>query len=198
MSIAWSDIEASGSFMRATNEDVFNSYVSGTTTSGTAVVSSVDTENYIAAMVTNSIAFAADTAILSIDSATQLTMSANSSLTADRVEFEIEVRTDANLAALYKTEAKEIMYIDIVSAYSNDPDQSDLVDDISDTNEDYLEMTLAYLQLAMYYRSNPDAEGSTNWTREQRYTKLYNNAKDNFRTLKTSTSGAITTGRIII
>jgi len=194
----WSTIAASGSFMRDTNRDVFDSDVYGNTTSGSAVVSDVDTQNYVAGMVIDSVAFAADSEILTIDSATQFTIDSNATLTAERVLFNIEVMTDTQLSEMYKTTSKQIMYLDIVAAYSNDPDQSDLVDSIADTNEDRLNITLAYLQLLKYYQAFPGEEGSTNWEREQRYGKLYNDAKSGFRTLKTSTTRTIYTGRRII
>lgn len=109
--------------------------------------------------------------------------------------------TDAELIALEKTYAKEILERDLIWACNIDQEDTDDIDDIADLNEDELEEALAYLQLHLIFLNRDNGEGSASRYRAELYGKRYEEYKKRFWKIMRrnegdsySTSGAIEIG----
>ena len=198
MSTSWSDIEASGSLMRSTNEDVFSTTYDATLTSGSAVITMDNTVGIIAGHVVHGTGVVAGSVVLSIIENTSITIDNNVTDTGTYITITVDTTTDAQLAAKYKTEAKTYMYQDLWQAYSNNPDVATFIDDIADVNEASLEITLGYKQLAMYYTYNDDESGSINNNRKKEYQRLYQANADKFAGLKRTSSPTVYSGGKLI
>lgn len=198
MTVAWSDIEANPEIMRDTNEKVFNSNYSGDLTSGSDVIVMQYTAGLTVGDLLNGVGIVADSVIVAITENVSIEIDNNVTATDENVTVKVKTYSDADLIALYKTTAKTIMYQDIWKAFDNEPDATDLVNDLANNNEEPLNLTLAFLQLALFYQANDDKEDSMNRTKKEYYERLYDNDKNSFNILKRSSSGTIQTGRIII
>jgi hypothetical protein len=187
MTIAWSDIEADGSLMRPMNEDIFNTTYDATLTSGSAVIAMDSTVGIEVGHIVNGTGIVDNSVVQSVIENTSITIDNNVTDTGTDISVVIQTYSDADLAALHKDAAKTFMYQDLWKAFSNDPDQATLIDDLANNNQTGLEITLGYKQLAMYYQYNKDY-----------YNDLYAQDKSKFGTLKQTAVPAVSTGRILI
>ena len=194
----WTTISASGSFMRATNETLYNTVIRCDITSASDAVVMDTTDDLESTLVLNGVGIVSDSVIVSVDSDTQITIDNNATETLTNTDIVFNIYTDTNISNEYKTVAKSIMLIDIKQSISNNFDVDDLIDSISDENEDYLNQTLAYLQLVMKYTSLGTPVDSENEQRMIQYQKLYDSAKTGFSNLKSDNVPTMSSGRFKI
>lgn len=102
---------------------------------------------------------------------------------------------DAELQELNRTEALNILRLDLEQAMSLEPN-TDKLDEITEVHELRLKQALAHKQLFLYYFEHDDGEGSRSRIRMDTYKREYASAQAMFGKLKQPTTSQTTFVRI--
>lgn len=100
-----------------------------------------------------------------------------------------EEYSDDDLIALYKTQAKAEMLLDLSAVLGTS--ETDALDDVAGENEAVLQAALAHRQLAIFYRLHDTGEGTANRRRLDFYERSYRSDAAGFGRLKKSTGAVV-------